>query len=65
MAKTSQSENQAEQAGDLGLTDEEVIADYVDLAALDSKVSAYDNYLYDYIQNPQFLNIKAQNLKEA
>lgn len=63
LAKSSQ-ENQAEQAEDLGLTEEDVIADYVDLAALDSKVSAYDNYLYDYIQNPQFMNIKAQSLKE-
>lgn len=49
---------------DIALTDEEVIADYTDLAALESKVDAYDNYLYSYIQNPRFLTAAAQNLRQ-
>lgn len=49
--------------GDIALTREEVVSDYVDLATLEAKESAYDTHLTRYIQDPRFLTSEAERLK--
>lgn len=57
--------NIAAEDNDIALTNEEVAKDYIDLATLQRRADAYDQYLVEYINNPSFLTTTATTQREA